>query len=71
MALPRKLLKIASTNKIFQFSGQSYEQTDGVTMGSPLDPLMLNVFVSLFYYLFWYITKKITNEGIYENPGQV
>ena len=41
-----KLLEIATANKSFQFSGQLYEQTDGVAMGLPLGPLMLNVFVS-------------------------
>ena len=41
-----KLLEIATTNQLFQFNGLLYEQTDGVAMGSPLGPLMANVFVS-------------------------
>ena len=40
-----KLLEIATTNQLFQFHGQLYEQTDGVAMGSPLGPLMANVLV--------------------------
>ena len=39
-----KLLEIARTNQLFQFDGQLYEQTNGVAMGSPLGPLMANVF---------------------------
>ena len=33
-----KLLEIATTNELFQFDGQLYEQTDEVAMGSPLAP---------------------------------
>ena len=29
------LLEIATMNQLFQFNGELYEQTDGVTMGSP------------------------------------
>ena len=34
-----KLLEIATTNKLFQFDVQLYEQTDGVAMGSPFGPI--------------------------------
>ena len=40
------LLEIATTNQLFQFNGELYEQTDGVAMGSPLGPLLANVFMS-------------------------
>ena len=40
-----RLLEIATTNQLFQFNGQLYQQTDGVAMGSPLGPLMVNVFM--------------------------
>ena len=40
-----KLLEVATTNQLFQFDGQLYEQSDGVAMGSPLGPLMANVFM--------------------------
>ena len=40
-----KLLKIATTKQLFQFNCQLYEQMDGVAMGSPLGPLMANVFL--------------------------
>ena len=40
-----QLLEVATTNQLFQFDGQVYEQTDGVAMGSPLGPLMANVFM--------------------------
>ena len=32
-------------NQLFQFDGALYEQTDGVAMGSPLGPLLANVFM--------------------------
>ena len=37
----QKILKIATTNKFFQFDGQLYEQTDGYALG----PLLVNVFM--------------------------
>ena len=40
-----RLLEIATTNHLFQSNGQLYQQTDGVVMGSPLGPLMANVFM--------------------------
>ncbi|XP_028410874.1 uncharacterized protein LOC114533537 [Dendronephthya gigantea] len=36
---------MASTNQLFQFDGQLYEQCEGVAMGSPLGPLLANVFM--------------------------
>ena len=40
-----ELLKIATSNQLFQFNGELYEQTDGVAMGSPLGPLLDNAFM--------------------------
>ena len=34
-----ELLKIATSNQLFQFKSELYEQTDGVAMGSPLWPI--------------------------------
>ena len=39
------LLEVATTNQLFQFSGELYEQTDGVAMGSLLGLLLANVFM--------------------------
>jgi len=52
-----KLLEIATTNQLFQFDGQLYEQTDGVAMGSPLGPLLANVFMCHF-------EEKLTRDGL-------
>ncbi|XP_020609700.1 uncharacterized protein LOC110048248 [Orbicella faveolata] len=52
-----KLLKIATTNQLFQFNGQLYEQIDGVAMGSPLGPLMANVFLC-------HLEDKLTRDGV-------
>ena len=41
----KELLRIANKNQLFQFEGNSYEQVDGVAMGSPLGPLMASVFI--------------------------
>ena len=40
-----ELLEIATSNQLFQFNGELFEQTDGVAMGSPLGPLLANVFM--------------------------
>ena len=40
----KDLLEVATTNQLFQFNGELYEQTDGVAMGSPLGPLLANRF---------------------------
>ena len=39
------LLRGATKDQLFLFNGQLYEQTDGVAMGSPLGPLLANVFM--------------------------
>ena len=52
-----RLLEIATTNQLFQFNGQLYQQTDGVAMGSPLGPLMANVFMC-------HLEEKLTCEGL-------
>ena len=38
-----ELLNTVTKNQLFQFNGNLYEQTNGVTMGSPLGPLLTNV----------------------------
>jgi hypothetical protein len=52
-----QLLKLASTNQLFQFDGHLYEQCEGVAMGSPLGPLLANVFMC-------HLEDKITNEDL-------
>ena len=52
-----RLLEIATTNQLFQFNGQLYQQTDGVAMGSPLGPLMANVFMC-------HLEEKLTRDGL-------
>ena len=37
-----ELLRVATKHQLFQFNGSLYEQIDGVAMGSPLGPLMVN-----------------------------
>ncbi|XP_068692461.1 uncharacterized protein [Montipora foliosa] len=52
-----QLLEVATTNQLFQFDGQRYEQTDGVAMGSPLGPLMANVFMC-------HLEDKLARDGM-------
>ena len=40
-----ELLKLATTNRLFQLDGTLYEQVEGVAMGSPLGPLLANTFM--------------------------
>ena len=41
-----KLLNLAVKNCHFIFNGKFYDQVDGVAMGSPLGPLLANIFLS-------------------------
>ena len=43
-----KLLNIASRENHFMFNGKMYDQVDGVAMGSPLSPVLANIFMSHF-----------------------
>ena len=40
----KQLLKLATTG-IFSFDNKLYQQTDGLSMGSPLAPTLANLFV--------------------------
>ena len=47
-AVLRKLLEFATKKSHFLFDGQYYDQIDGVAMGSPLDPVLANIFMCHF-----------------------
>lgn len=53
----KELLEIATKNQLFTFQDQLYEQVDGVAMGSPLGPLMANVFMC-------HIEEKLEIDGL-------
>ena len=42
----KKLLLFASKENHFMFDGKFYDQSDGVSMGSPLGPILANIFMS-------------------------
>ena len=48
---------MASTDQLFQFDGQLYEQREGVAMGSPLGPLLANVFMC-------HLEKELSEYGL-------
>ncbi|XP_065651024.1 uncharacterized protein LOC136079229 [Hydra vulgaris] len=41
----KKLLQISTSSSHFLFGGKYYDQTDSVAMGSPLAPILANIFV--------------------------
>ena len=44
----RKLLLFATSQTHFLFNGKFYNQIDGVAMGSPLAPVLANIFMSIY-----------------------
>jgi len=44
----RKLLEFATKESHFLFNGNFYDQNDGIAMGSPLGPIMANIFMTDF-----------------------
>ena len=53
----RKLLYMCTSENCFVFNDTLYTQTDGVAMGSPLGPVLANIFMT-------YIENKIFNDNI-------
>ena len=52
------LLKLATTNVEFSFDNTMYRQIDGVAMGSPLGPILANIFVGYQESRLFKIIKK-------------
>ena len=43
-----QLLEFCLTNTYFLFQGKYYEQVQGAAMGSPISPLIANLFIEEF-----------------------
>ena len=56
----KKLLLDACTKTAFSFNKKLYEQIDGVSMGSPLGPLMANVIMTEIEHV---VVKDLFNKG--------
>ena len=57
-----KLLKATLFEPFFIFDGEFYEQCDGVTMRSPLEPTLANVFICHFKNIFLEDCGVISNQ---------
>ena len=42
----KKLITLCTKDNIFLFDGSLYQQVDRVAMGSPLGPLLANIFMA-------------------------
>ena len=42
----KQLLKLCTSNVQFTFNGEIYRQKDGIAMGSPLGPILADIFMS-------------------------
>ena len=61
MAVSIELMKNATSGVEFSFNDIMYKQTDGVAMGSPLNPALANIFVRFYEEkLFSQISKPFT-----------
>ena len=45
-----ELLKLSCTSVEFSFNNQIYKQIDGISIGSPLGPIIYNIFVVVYKY---------------------
>ena len=43
-----KLVKVCLNSTYFSFRGNIYEQIEGITMGSPLSPIVANIYMDFF-----------------------
>ena len=53
----KKLLEFATSGTYFLFQGTFYDQIDGVAMGSPLGPVLANLFMG-YYETIWLNTFR-------------
>ena len=57
-AVLEEFLEMATTNVEFSFDNVTYQQTDGVAMGSPLGPILANIFVGAMERRLFQATKR-------------
>ena len=60
----KKLLRLATKEIHFIFNGNAYDQIDGVAMGSPLAPVLANIFMKHF-------EEKALDKFVFENQADV
>ena len=61
----KKLFQFATSETHFHFNGEIYEQVDGVAMGSPLAPVLANLFMG-HHEQHWLIQKEALSVLFYK-----
>ena len=61
----QNLFKIATSETHFIFNNHIYEEIDGISMGSPLAPILANLFMS-YHEKYWIEKAQVAKPTLYK-----